>query len=172
MTTQATTLVFLRVAQLEIDGYRFCAYRTGRYWYAYKHPLPVAWAFVWRWGVRLTEAEAGQRFPELGHLPYQSSSIASDEMAEWFSPTGPGIPIVEMSESEFGKGYPLPSLLETLGLAKSHSAARRLTQQGGVYLEEKREGSISRAVCLADFVEGKLLVRVGRNDCRRVKLYG
>jgi tyrosyl-tRNA synthetase len=79
------------------------------------------------------------------------------------------VPVVEIQRSELAKGIALVELL-TRTVAESKSAARRLVQQGGAYINNVRITDGERKVTTADLVTPTLLVvRGGRKDYRLVR---
>jgi tyrosyl-tRNA synthetase len=80
------------------------------------------------------------------------------------------VPVVEIAHTELASGIGLVELL-TRTVADSKSAARRLLQQGGAYVNNIRVTDEARKVTTADLVTPSMLVvRGGRKDYRLVKL--
>ena len=80
------------------------------------------------------------------------------------------VPVVEIDRAELASGI---AIIELLGrtVAESKSAARRLLQQGGAYVNNVRVTDEAHKVTTADLVTPSMLVvRGGRNDYRLVKL--
>jgi tyrosyl-tRNA synthetase len=96
------------------------------------------------------------------------SGLTASELHDIFS----DVPSSDMAKSALeGTGMPLPKLLAEVGVAKSAGEARRLTEQGGIYLNNHRENDVSRAVTLEDAIEGKVIVlRRGARDFHLVEL--
>jgi tyrosyl-tRNA synthetase len=80
------------------------------------------------------------------------------------------MPTTEVSGEELEAGIPVVDLLVRVGLASSKSAARRLIQQGGAYLNEARVDSVDQVVGPRDLQEGYALLRVGKKRFHRVKV--
>jgi tyrosyl-tRNA synthetase len=76
------------------------------------------------------------------------------------------VPTTELPAAALEAGIAAADLLVTAGLADSKSAARRLIEQGGAYLNNRRLAA--RAVTTADLVDGALLLRAGKKRYRRV----
>ena len=79
------------------------------------------------------------------------------------------VPVVEIERTELEQGI---GIVELLGrtVAESKSAARRLVQQGGAYVNNVRITDGERKVGTADLVTPTLLVvRGGRKDYRLVR---
>jgi tyrosyl-tRNA synthetase len=82
------------------------------------------------------------------------------------------VPVVEIDRTELANGIALLDLL-TRTVAESKSAARRLVQQGGAYINNVRVTDGERKVGLGDLVTPTLLVvRGGRKDYRLVRASG
>jgi len=82
------------------------------------------------------------------------------------------VPVVEIARTELKTGIALVDLL-CRTVAESKSAARRLVQQGGAYLNNVRISDGERKVTTADLVTPTLLVvRGGRKDYRLVRATG
>ena len=68
-------------------------------------------------------------------------------------------------------GKPVVEVAATAGLFASKGEARRLVQQGGLYLNNQRVADVGRAVGDGDLIEGRLLVlRAGRKNYHLVKI--
>jgi tyrosyl-tRNA synthetase len=82
------------------------------------------------------------------------------------------VPVVEIDRAELANGIGLIDLL-CRTVADSKSAARRLVQQGGAYVNNVRISDAERKVTTADLVTPTLLViRGGRKDYRLVRAAG
>jgi tyrosyl-tRNA synthetase len=80
------------------------------------------------------------------------------------------VPVVEIGRAELENGIAIVELL-CRTVAESKSAARRLLQQGGAYVNNVRVTDETRKVTIADLVTPSMLVvRGGRKDYRLVKL--
>jgi tyrosyl-tRNA synthetase len=80
------------------------------------------------------------------------------------------VPVVEIDGTELADGIAVIDLL-CRTVAESKSAARRLLQQGGAYVNNVRVTDEARKVTMADLVTPRMLVvRGGRKDYRLVKL--
>lgn len=71
-------------------------------------------------------------------------------------------PSTEMETAKFEEGMGLLSLLTELELTKSNGEARRLIEQGGVFINEQQQEDAKRVITLADFNDGKMLIRKGK----------
>ena len=81
------------------------------------------------------------------------------------------IPTTPLSKEEIKQGIPVFRLFEMTGLCASGSEARRLIEQGGGYLNQKRVDRFDALVCRNDFQEkGEILLRAGKKKFHRIKL--
>ena len=79
------------------------------------------------------------------------------------------VPVVEIGRAELATGVAIVDLLSRT-VADSKSAARRLLQQGGAYVNNVRITDSERRVTTADLATATMLVvRGGRKDYRLVK---
>jgi tyrosyl-tRNA synthetase len=82
------------------------------------------------------------------------------------------VPVVEVERSDLVAGIGIVDLLSRT-VADSKSAARRLVQQGGAYVNNVRVTDAERKVTVGDLVTPTMLVvRGGRKDYRLVKARG
>ena len=81
-----------------------------------------------------------------------------------------GIPSVTLGRALLARGLSVMELFHLAGLASSKSAARRLIEQGGAYLHDKRIVSCETVVTETDAKEGVLLLRQGKKNYRKVVL--
>jgi tyrosyl-tRNA synthetase len=80
------------------------------------------------------------------------------------------VPVVEIDRKELAAGIAIVDLLSRT-VADSKTAARRLLQQGGAYVNNVRISNAERKVTTADLATPTMLVvRGGRKDYRLVKL--
>ncbi len=81
------------------------------------------------------------------------------------------IPTTHLEKDEFIEGIPIFKLFERSNLASSGSEARRLIEQGGGYLNERRIERFDFRVTLEDFNErGEILLKAGKKKFHRIKL--
>ena len=81
------------------------------------------------------------------------------------------IPTKYMEKEKFTEGIPVFKLFETTGLCSSSSEARRLIEQGGGYLNNKKVDNFDLLVRLGDFKErDEILLRAGKKKFHRIKL--
>jgi tyrosyl-tRNA synthetase len=95
-----------------------------------------------------------------------SKALFSKEKADEDS-----IPTIHLGKKEFVQGIPIFKLFETTNLSTSGSEARRLIEQGGGYLNEKRVEKFDLMVTIEDFNEkGEVLLRAGKKKFHRIKI--
>jgi tyrosyl-tRNA synthetase len=80
------------------------------------------------------------------------------------------IPSTDISAIHFQNGLDIITLLIETGLISSKSEARRMIQQGGIYIEEERVEDINKIVTLTDFKDNLLLLRKGKKIYHLIKL--
>lgn len=81
------------------------------------------------------------------------------------------IPTTYLKKDEFFEGIPIFKLFERTNLANSGSEARRLIEQGGGYLNERRIDKFDFKVTLENFSEkGEILLKAGKKKFHRIKL--
>lgn len=77
------------------------------------------------------------------------------------------VPTKEIERSVLAKGIAVPDLFKLAGLAKGTSEARRLADQGGAYVNEKRV-TFDQVIDESDLVDGALLLRQGKKRYCRI----
>ncbi len=81
------------------------------------------------------------------------------------------VPTTFMKKEEFIQGVPIFKLFERTGLCASGSEARRLIEQGGGYIDNKRADKFDLIIKLDDYKEGDgFLLRAGKKKFHRIKL--
>ena len=82
------------------------------------------------------------------------------------------VPVVEIARKELAAGIGIVDLLSRT-VAESKSAARRLVQQGGAYVNNVRVSDLEHKVSTEHLVtKTMLVVRGGRKDYRLVRVTG
>ncbi len=96
--------------------------------------------------------------------------LAAEEIADIFADVpSSALPADTLS----GEGVALVELLADIGLATSRGDARRSVEQGGVYLNNRREDDAQRRLTTADTLEGRfLLIRKGKKRYHLVRVEG
>lgn len=84
------------------------------------------------------------------------------------------VPSEELSVNDLsGEGLPLIDALVTSGLCKSKSEARRTIQEGGAYVNNRREADIERKLTTSDLAsETMIVLRRGRKKYAVLKFQG
>ena len=79
-------------------------------------------------------------------------------------------PHSEMDINQFSEGIPAFKLYQMVGLASSGSAARRLIEQGGAYVNGQRIESYDYLLTADDVVDLEILLRAGKKRYHKVKI--
>lgn len=80
------------------------------------------------------------------------------------------IPQSYIEEGQFKDGIPAFKLYHQVGLADSGSAARRLIEQGGAYVNGRRIESYDYPLTADDIVDLEILLRAGKKRYHKVKI--
>jgi len=81
------------------------------------------------------------------------------------------IPTTFIEKQKLTEGIPAFRLLETAGLCASGSEARRLIEQGGAYINNKKVNKFDKIIKQEDFdPNGSVLLRAGKKKFHRIKL--
>jgi len=85
--------------------------------------------------------------------------------------TGDSIPTTCVEKEKFIEGIPAFKLFETSTLCASGSEARRLIEQGGAYLNNKKVDKFDLLIKLDDFSEkDEIFLRAGKKKFHRIKI--
>jgi tyrosyl-tRNA synthetase len=96
--------------------------------------------------------------------------LAAEEIADIFADVPSS---VLPADTLSGEGVGLVELLADTGLTTSRGDARRSVEQGGVYLNNRREDDAQRRLTAADTLEGRfLLLRKGKKRYHLVRVEG
>ncbi len=79
-------------------------------------------------------------------------------------------PHSEMDIDQFNEGVPAFKLYQMVGLVSSGSAARRLIEQGGAYVNGKRIESFDYRLTENDIVDLEILLRAGKKRYHKIKI--
>jgi tyrosyl-tRNA synthetase len=79
-------------------------------------------------------------------------------------------PYSEMDMDQFNEGVPAFKLYQKVGLANSGSAARRLIEQGGAYVNGNRIESFDYLLTDSDIVDMEILLRAGKKRYHKIKI--
>ncbi|HVP76523.1 MAG TPA: tyrosine--tRNA ligase [Thermodesulfobacteriota bacterium] len=81
------------------------------------------------------------------------------------------IPTTPMGKEKFSEGIPAFKLFETVGLCASSSEARRLIEQGGAYVNNRKVNKFDDLVRQEDFNPNcTVLLRAGKKKFHRIKM--
>lgn len=80
------------------------------------------------------------------------------------------VPTSEILKEDLQAGIPAFKLYHQVGLSQSGSAARRLIQQGGAYLNGNRIESIDYMITIKQLENDEILLRAGKKKFHKIKL--
>ncbi len=80
------------------------------------------------------------------------------------------IPTTQMNSSDFNEGIGVLDLLRELKLIKSNGEGRRLIEQGGISIDDKKVTAVDRKVSLDDFNDGKIMIKKGKKVYHQIKI--
>jgi tyrosyl-tRNA synthetase len=115
------------------------------------------------------EAEKARAASRALFVSVSDSISISDRVTEMT--VDDSIPTTFMEKEKFLEGIPAFKLFETTSLCASGSEARRLVEQGGAYIKNKKINKFDDLVKLEDFdSNGTISLRVGKKKYHRIKL--
>ena len=79
-----------------------------------------------------------------------------------------GVPSSRITAAELAAGLPLFKLFQTVGLANSGGAARRLISQGGAYVNGNRVEAVDYTVTADDVDAGMIMLRSGKKKYHKL----
>jgi tyrosyl-tRNA synthetase len=79
-----------------------------------------------------------------------------------------GVPTTEISARALEQGISLPTILAEVGLTRSRGEARRLIEQGGVYVNDERIAEVEAVIDGSDITVDGILLRVGKKRYHRL----
>jgi tyrosyl-tRNA synthetase len=82
------------------------------------------------------------------------------------------MPTTDIEPERLEKGIPAWQLFHEVGLCKSRADARRLIQQGGAYVNEKRLETFDQKIGAPLLDGGDLLLRAGKKRFHRIQIKG
>jgi len=106
----------------------------------------------------------GARIPPKSILP--SSTIHRDKA----NTTGTSVPSSGVGIEDLKSGIPAFKMFHRVGLANSSSAARRLIEQGGAYINGRRIETFDQLITEQDLNEMEILLRSGKKRYHRIKV--
>lgn len=80
------------------------------------------------------------------------------------------LPTSNLSKNDFVNGKNILELLLQINLVPSKSEGRRVIQQGGLKLDNKKISDVNYSVSLNDFNQGRLLIQKGKKIFHQIKL--
>lgn len=80
------------------------------------------------------------------------------------------VPTTEMSRDRFVEGISILDLLLEVGLIPSKGEGRRLIGQKGITMQDVLVEDLQKVVAVADFEDGKLMIRKGKKVYHRIQL--
>ncbi len=83
---------------------------------------------------------------------------------------GGSIPTTEIPSAEFAEGMDIITLLTKASLIPSRGEGRRLIQQGGIKLADKKAEAFDYVVTEKDFTDGELMIQKGKKVYHKIKL--
>jgi tyrosyl-tRNA synthetase len=93
------------------------------------------------------------------------------EGSQTTKPEEDSLPTTAIDKAKIIEGIPAFKLFETAGLCASGSEARRLIEQGGAYINNKKVNKFDDLVKQEDFdLNGALLLRAGKKKFHRIKI--
>jgi tyrosyl-tRNA synthetase len=106
----------------------------------------------------------GKRFVPKDILP--SSSVPRDDSAEEET----SVPCSYMSADLLNSGIPAFKLFHDVKLSSSGGASRRLIEQGGAYINERRIEKFDELITLNDINNMEILLRSGKKRFHKIKI--
>jgi tyrosyl-tRNA synthetase len=91
---------------------------------------------------------------------------------EAVQPGAMGVPTTRLEAARLAGGLPLVDLLVAVGLCPSKSAARRLVEQGGAYVDDVRVSDVEQRLRLEQVTGEGVLLRAGKKKVHRVQVEG
>ena len=114
---------------------------------------------------KITHSEQEARnAQEASRSLFSSSSSRSSSS----SSSSSSVPTTAVDRSRLEEGIPAWQLLQEVGLCKSRAEARRLIQQGGAYVNERRLEAFDERIAIRDMEQGAVLLRAGKKRFHRV----
>ncbi len=110
---------------------------------------------------------AGRLF---GHRSLPKDLLPSSSVPREAGGEEAAVPTTEIAAGRLKAGIPAFELFVETGLCPSRSAARRLIEQGGAYLNDQRLGSFDQLVSVADGSSGSILLKAGKKKIHRINL--
>jgi tyrosyl-tRNA synthetase len=94
-----------------------------------------------------------------------------EEGSQTTKPEEDSLPTTTIGRNKILEGIPAFKLFEATGLCASGSEARRLIQQGGAYINNKKVNKFDKLIKAEDFDQnGTILLRAGKKKFHRIKI--
>jgi tyrosyl-tRNA synthetase len=110
---------------------------------------------------------AGRLF---GRRSLPSDLLPSSSIPREASGEEAAVPTTSLAISRLEAGIAAFELFVETGLCSSRSAARRLIEQGGAYLNHQRLASFDQMISVDDLAEGGILLKAGKKKIHRIDL--
>lgn len=108
---------------------------------------------------------AGRLF---GRRPLPQDLLPSSTIPRSLIGDGDAVPTTVIAMARLEPGIPAFELFVETGLCASKSAARRLIEQGGAYVNESRVSRFDQLIGASEFTSGSLLLKAGKKKIHRV----
>ncbi len=123
-------------------------------------------------GAELREAKRALAFAvtEIVHGKDAAEAARGATEAAFGGGAGDGgqVPTFAVARADLEAGYKVVDLLAAAGLAASKSVARRLIEQGGVRLGDRKITAVDEVISADDLVSDSTLLRVGKKHLRKI----
>lgn len=124
-------------------------------------------------GEKINEAKKILAFELTRMVHGEEEAVKAQKTAEsLFGGSGDSenIPTTKLSKEQLDKGVSIIDILVMTGLAPSKGEGRRLINQGGVYVEDKKVENIDLIIGTADLKDGRLIIKKGKKTYHRIKM--
>jgi tyrosyl-tRNA synthetase len=82
------------------------------------------------------------------------------------------VPTTAVPKGDFAKGYQVAMLLALTGLTKTTSEARRLIEQGAVFVDDTKVEKPGQGLQAEDVKSGQFMLRIGKKKFHRIVVEG
>jgi len=151
------------------------AFEATRMAHGNKEALKAYYAAERMFGVRVVPEEilpsslVPRNGSESDHVSMVSNVSSTDAKVETQEEVD-AIPHSQIEEDQLKEGIPAFKLYQQVGLASSGSAARRLIEQGGAYVNGERIKSYDYLLTENDMVDLEILLRAGKKRYHKLKI--
>jgi len=122
-------------------------------------------------GAELREAKRVLAYEATAITHGQAAARAAEKAAKAAFSTGgdlTAMPTTSLPQSRLESGLGVLEIFDEVGLAKSRSEARRMLQQGGLYVNDNRVDEIEASLTPADITPDGILLRAGKKRYHRL----